>query len=192
MLSIRMKRLGRKGHPTYRVVVQDSRQSPSSGKYVALLGSYDPHTKQSSLVKDKAEFYLKNGAQPSDRVAALFKTEKITLPKWVEKPVKKKKQLRNPDKLRKNRPADSTPADKPAAEEKPEETASAEENNSAADNNTEQTAEAGDKTAQTDTSEKAPEPESEQEGPSDEAKQTDDKDPKQEDSADESPDENKA
>ena len=102
MLSIRMKRLGRKGHPTYSVVVQDSRQSPTSGKYVALLGSYDPHTKQSTLVKDKAEFYLKNGAQPSERVAALFKTEKITLPTWVKQSTKKEKSLRNPDKLRKN------------------------------------------------------------------------------------------
>ena len=109
MLSIRMKRLGRKGHPTYRVVVQDSRQSPTSGKYVALLGSYDPHTKHSTLVKDKAEFYLKHGAQPSERVVSLFKEEKITLPKWVKKPAKKSKSLRNPDKLRRNRPADSPP-----------------------------------------------------------------------------------
>ncbi len=121
MLSIRMKRLGRKGHPTYRVVVQDSRQSPSSGKYVALLGNYDPHTKQSTLVKDKAEFYLKNGAQPSDRVAALFKTEKITLPKWVEKPIKKKRAIRNPDKLRSNRPADAAEDKKSEAVDKPEE-----------------------------------------------------------------------
>lgn len=116
MLSIRMKRLGRKGHPTYRVVVQDSHQSPTSGKYVALLGSYDPHTKQSTLVKDKAEFYLKNGAQPSDRVVALFKDEKISLPKWVKQPAKKSKELKNPDKLRRNRPADAAPAS-PASEE---------------------------------------------------------------------------
>lgn len=126
MLSIRMKRLGRKGHPTYRVVVQDSRQSPSSGKCVALLGSYDPHTKQSTLVKDKAEFYLKNGAQPSDRVASLFKAEKITLPKWVEKPTKKKRSIRNPDKLRKNRPAGATEDKKPEPAEQAEESPASE------------------------------------------------------------------
>ena len=119
MLSIRMKRLGRKGHPTYRVVVQDSRQAPTSGKYIALLGSYDPHTKKSSLIKDKAEFYLKHGAQPSDRVVSLFKTEKITLPKWIKQPTKKEKSLRNPEKLRKNRSEDTPEADKTdaAAEE---------------------------------------------------------------------------
>jgi small subunit ribosomal protein S16 len=81
---------------------------------VALLGSYDPHTKTSTLSKDKAAHYLKNGAQPSDRVIKLFQSEKISLPKWVNKPIKQKKATRNPEKLRKNQPA------KPAAEaEKP-------------------------------------------------------------------------
>ena len=112
MLSIRMKRLGRKGHPTYRVVVQDSRQSPTSGKFIAQLGSYDPHTKQSSLVKEKAEFYLNNGAQPSDRVVALFRAEKITLPSWVKKPSEKKRSIRNAEKLRKNQPKEEPSAEK--------------------------------------------------------------------------------
>ena len=62
MLTIRMQRLGRKGHPTYRVVVQDVRQTPTSGKYVAMLGSYDPHAKTTTLARDKAEFYLSHGA----------------------------------------------------------------------------------------------------------------------------------
>lgn len=104
-----MQRLGRKGRPAYRVVVQDSRWSPASGKYVALLGSYDPHTKQSTLVKDKAEFYLANGAQPSDRVVALFKSERVKLPEWVSETTKKSREIRNPEKLRKNRPAGAEP-----------------------------------------------------------------------------------
>lgn len=58
MLAIRMQRLGRKGYPTYRVVVQDSRQAPTSGKVVAMLGSYNPHTKDSRIDNEKAEFYL--------------------------------------------------------------------------------------------------------------------------------------
>ena len=116
MLAIRMQRMGRKGHPTYRVVVQDSRWTPSSGKFVAMLGSYDPHTKQNSLVKDKAELYLKNGAQPSDRVAKLFSSEGIKLPKWVKVSADKKREIRNPDKLRKNRPAEEAPVEEPAAE----------------------------------------------------------------------------
>lgn len=114
-----MQRLGRKGHPTYRVVVQDSKQAPNSGKYVAMLGSYDPHTKQSTLVKDKAEFYLNNGAQPSDRVISLFKSEKVALPNWVKDPTKHERSIKNPDKLRKNRPAEEAPAEEPTASEEP-------------------------------------------------------------------------
>lgn len=116
MLSIRMQRLGRKGHPVYRIVVQDSRQAPTSGKYVALLGNYDPHTKTANVDKDQAEKYLKNGAQPSDRIVKLFTEEKIKLPNWVKKPTKQERATRNPDKLRKNRPAESAPTEQASAE----------------------------------------------------------------------------
>ena len=122
MLTIRMQRLGRKGHPTFRVVVQDVRQTPTSGKYVALLGSYDPHSKQNTLVKEKAEFYLQNGARPSERVARLFASEGIVLPDWVKQPSKHERPIRNAEKLRRNRPAEEVPAEEPAAEvETPEE-----------------------------------------------------------------------
>ncbi len=121
MLAIRMQRLGRKGHPTYRIVVQDVRQTPSSGKYVALLGSYDPHQKTNTLVKEKAEQYLSNGAQPSDRVARLFKNEGITLPSWVKEPTASTRTIRNSEKLRKNQPKEEAPAEEPAAETDPTE-----------------------------------------------------------------------
>lgn len=105
MLAIRMQRTGRKGLASFRVVVQDSRQSPKSGKFVALLGSYDPHAKTSVLAKNKAEFYLQHGAQPSDRVVSLFKKENVKLPKWVTDKIQKQGEVRNPDKLRKHQPA---------------------------------------------------------------------------------------
>ncbi len=127
MLSIRLQRLGRKGYPVYRVVVQDGRQSPDSGKYIALLGNYNPHTKAINVNKEKAEFYLKNGAQPSERVVGLFKAEKIALPAWVKESVKQDKKLKNPEKLRKNRPAEAeAPAEEAAAEEAPSEEPAAE------------------------------------------------------------------
>jgi small subunit ribosomal protein S16 len=128
-----MQRLGRKGHPTYRLVVQDSRQAPTSGKVVARIGSYDPHTKSVTLVKDKAEHFLNNGAQPTDRVVSLFKKEGIKLPDWVKDPSQRKRDLRNPEKLRKNQPeapaeespaAESAPAEEPATEEVAETTES--------------------------------------------------------------------
>lgn len=114
MLAIRMQRTGRKGHAMFRVVVQDSRRTPTSGKLVASLGSYDPHAKTITLNKEKASFYLEHGAQPSERVASLLKAEGIKLPKWVEVSTKKTGKLRNPEKLRRNRP------DEPASKAAPE------------------------------------------------------------------------
>jgi small subunit ribosomal protein S16 len=113
MLAIRMQRTGRKGHAMFRVVVQDSRLTPTSGKVVALLGSYDPHAKVATLDKEKAATYLHNGAQPSDRVVRLLQAEGVTLPEWVKVSEGKKGSLRNPEKLRKNQPKE----EKPAAEE---------------------------------------------------------------------------
>ncbi len=114
MLAIRMQRTGRKGHANFRVIVQDSHLSPTSGKFVAHLGSYDPHTKVSTLVKEKAAFYLEHGARPSDRVAQLLKKEGVKLPEWVEVSGKKSHAIRHTDKLRRNRPAEAKAAETPA------------------------------------------------------------------------------
>lgn len=104
MLVIRLQRTGRKGHAQFRVVVQDSRRTPTSGKIVAQVGTYNPHNKVAVLDKERAQTYLDNGAQPSDRVVLLFKKEGIKLPKWVTLPVKQDAKIRNPEKLRRNRP----------------------------------------------------------------------------------------
>ena len=121
MLSIRMQRTGRKGHAMFRVVVQESRLTPTSGKVVALLGSYDPHAKTVQLDKEKAATFLNNGAQPSDRVAFLLQKEGIELPKWVKPPVKQEGKIRNPEKLRRNNPVEAPEAEAPAEENAPEE-----------------------------------------------------------------------
>ena len=128
MLTIRMQRTGRKGHAMFRVVVQDSRRTPSSGKIVAQLGHYDPHAKSASVQKDKATFYLEHGAQPSPRVARLLQAEGVTLPKWVKVGVEQKRTTRNPGKLRKNTPAEAvaTAEEAGSATEQPTEEAPAE------------------------------------------------------------------
>jgi small subunit ribosomal protein S16 len=99
-----MQRTGRKGHAQFRVIVQESRLTPTSGRVVALLGSYDPHTKVATLDKEKATTYLSNGAQPSDRVARLLQKEGVTLPSWVTATTVKESKIRHPEKLRRNRP----------------------------------------------------------------------------------------
>ncbi len=102
MLAIRLQRTGRHGHAQYRVVVQDSHQSPKSGKVVARLGSYDPHTKTNTIDTEKAKFYLDHGAQPSDRVVGLLSGEGVKMPSWVSVAEPRKRTTRNPEKLRKN------------------------------------------------------------------------------------------
>lgn len=120
MLVIRMQRTGRKGHAQFRVVVQDSRRTPTSGRVVAALGHYNPHTKETSLNKEKTTQYLNNGAQPSDRVIRLLQAEGVDLPKWVKAPVQKTRSLRNAEKLRKNQPKEAARVSEPAAEVAPE------------------------------------------------------------------------
>lgn len=119
MLVIRMQRTGRTGHAQFRVVVQDSRRTPTSGKIVASLGHFDPHTKQTSIDKEKTAFYLDHGAQPSDRVARLLKSEGVKLPNWVSLESKKKGSIRHPEKLRVNRPPEPAKAEVPAEPEAP-------------------------------------------------------------------------
>jgi small subunit ribosomal protein S16 len=162
MLAIRLQRQGRKGYAAYRFIVQDARRSPSSGRVVARIGHYNPHTKEISLDKDKAKFYLDNGAQPSDSIVRIFKGEKIKIPSWVEAPTKQKRDIKNPEKLRKNRPNDEQkPVEEPPKQEendgkapeepKPEEKPSEEE---AKESNTEEKPES----EETKTKEKTKEP----------------------------------
>jgi small subunit ribosomal protein S16 len=122
MLALRLQRTGRKGHAQYRLVAQDSRRHPSSGKVAAYLGSYDPHAKHATLKLDRVKHYLSVGAQPSERVARLLKGEGVKLPNWVAKPRKLKGTVRHPEKLRRNRPAGAEAVEgKPAEEAKPAE-----------------------------------------------------------------------
>lgn len=127
MLVIRLQRVGRKGHAQFRVVVQDSRRTPTSGKIVAQLGTYDPHAKTTNINAEKASFYLEHGAQPSPRVVVLLKAEKIKLPDWVKGAEKKEGKIRNPEKLRRNQPKEEPVVEEPVveaaeAEEAPAET----------------------------------------------------------------------
>lgn len=105
MLAIRLQRLGRKGYPTYRLAVQESQRHPSSGRVVAYVGSYNPHTKDANIQVELAQKYLDNGAQPTPRVVKLLANAGVTLPKWVKQASSdKQKAIRNTEKLRKNQP----------------------------------------------------------------------------------------
>jgi small subunit ribosomal protein S16 len=124
MLAIRLQRLGRSGYPTYRLAVQESQRHPSSGRVVAYVGSYNPHTKQSTVQVELAQKYLDNGAQPTPRVVKLLSDAGVVLPKWVKQSTPKEKAIRNPEKLRKNQPKEEV-VEEPVEETPAEETTEA-------------------------------------------------------------------
>ena len=123
MLAIRMQRNGRSHYPTYRIVVQEAQRHPLSGRVVAEVGNYNPQTKALTLDKEAVEKYLKNGAQPSSRVAFILKKNGVKLPKWVKLTPEKKVAAKHADKLRKNQPKEEAPVE---ATEAPAEEAPAE------------------------------------------------------------------
>lgn len=74
MLKIRLRRMGAKKAPFYRIVVADSR-SPRDGRCVEEIGTYNPLTDPAEIRvnNEKAQYWMKNGAQPTDTVRALLK-----------------------------------------------------------------------------------------------------------------------
>lgn len=74
MVRIRLRRIGRKKAPVYRIVVADS-QSPRDGKFIEIIGQYAPRQADEGLVvqADRANYWLDVGAQPSDTVRSLLR-----------------------------------------------------------------------------------------------------------------------
>jgi small subunit ribosomal protein S16 len=127
MLAIRLQRVGRAGYPTYRLAVQESQRHPSSGRVVAYVGSYNPHTKDTNVQVEAAQKFLDNGAQPTPRVVKLLAEAGVKLPKWVKTDASEKKSaIRNPDKLRKNQPKEEVAEEAPVEADAPAEEAPAE------------------------------------------------------------------
>lgn len=94
MLKIRMQRVGRINTPAYRIIVVEHTESPKTGNFVDLVGSYNPKSKERKLDEAKIKHWMSVGAQPSDTVhnmlvsAGILNAKKINvLPKFVE-PVK--------------------------------------------------------------------------------------------------------
>ncbi len=74
MVKIRLRRMGAKKAPFYRIVVADSR-SPRDGRCIEEIGTYNPMSEQAAITVDaeKAQNWIKNGAQPTDTVRGLLK-----------------------------------------------------------------------------------------------------------------------
>ena len=121
MLVLRLSRVGRKKYPLYRLVAADSRR-PVTGKVVARLGHYNPHTKETVVDKEQIAKYLENGARPSSSVVKLLKREKIKMPAWAEaqlvvKPEKKQEAVEEANEAA---PAEEAPDEETSGEEEAE------------------------------------------------------------------------
>ncbi len=89
MLKIRLQRKGRRNRPFYRIVVAEKARAVQ-GRFLEIVGHYDPIKKDIVLKKDKIEYYIANGAQPSQTVARLAVKQGMTgLEKFVAKRVTK-------------------------------------------------------------------------------------------------------
>lgn len=125
MLMIRLQRVGRKHEPTFRLVLTDSKNSTKSGKYLEVLGSYDPRKEnkleQFDVVKIKE--HMSKGAKLSDTVHNFLVSKKA-----IEG--KKKNVLPKKTPIKKDAPAEEVkaeaPAQAPVTESTPTETAPAE------------------------------------------------------------------
>ena len=111
MLTIRLVRTGKKNAPSYRVVLIQKTAPPKSGKFLEILGNYNPRLKQVNLKKERIEHWLGQGAQTSDTVHNLLVTHNIIDSPKIKKKFKKKKKAAE-EKVEK-------PEEKP--EEEPEE-----------------------------------------------------------------------
>ena len=78
-VKIRLKRMGAKNNPFFRIVVADSR-SPRDGRFIEEIGYYDPKKLgEVKLDKERAEYWIKNGARPSETARVLLKKQGVTV-----------------------------------------------------------------------------------------------------------------
>ncbi len=103
MLKIRLQRIGRKNDPSFRVVLTDSKNSTKSGKFLELLGTYNPKAsdkkERTSFKNDRIKYWMSQGAKCSDTMHNFLVRDNVIEGKKVnvlpkKKPTQKKKELK--------------------------------------------------------------------------------------------------
>jgi small subunit ribosomal protein S16 len=99
MLKIRLQRIGRKNDPSFRAVLTDSKNSTKSGKFLEIVGTYNPKAGETSFKTDRILYWVSKGAKLSDTMHNFMVHQKViegkkinVLPK--KKPTLKKKELK--------------------------------------------------------------------------------------------------
>lgn len=99
MLKIRLQRIGRKNDPSFRAVLTDSKNSTKSGKFLEILGTYNPKSKEKNFLTDRMKYWMSQGAKCSDTMHNFLVHEKVIEGKKVnvlpkKKPTQKRKELK--------------------------------------------------------------------------------------------------
>ena len=99
MLKIRLQRIGRKNDPAFRAVLTDSKNSAKSGRFLEIVGTYNPKSGMTSFEEERIKYWMGHGAKLSDTMHNFLVSRKIiegkkinVLPK--KKPTKKRKELK--------------------------------------------------------------------------------------------------
>jgi len=120
MLVIRLLRVGKKNQPFFKIVITDKSNPPRGGRFVEEVGTYNPLTKEKTLKKERIQYWLSQGVQPSDTVHNMLVKEGILEGKKIPVHKKaKKKEKESVEASKEEKPAEKK-EDKPK-EEKVEE-----------------------------------------------------------------------
>lgn len=123
MLKIRLQKTGKKNAPSYRIVLCEH-TSPPQGKFIEILGHYNPRLKQKGFKKERIEYWISKGAQASPTVHNLLVDEGIVKGKKVKAWRAKKKKLseaKPAEEAGKKAPKEEIKEEVPIEEPKPEE-----------------------------------------------------------------------
>ena len=99
MLKIRLQRIGRKNDPSFRAVLTDSKNSTKSGRFLEILGTYNPKAGEKKLDADRIKYWMSQGAQCSDTMHNFLVHDKVIIGKKVnvlpkKHPTQKRKELK--------------------------------------------------------------------------------------------------
>lgn len=116
MLKIRLQRVGRKNVPTFRVVLTDSKNSTKSGRFLEVLGSFDPRNDKSKIIQtDRVKYWISKGAQLSGTLHNFLVHTKVIEGKKINVLPKKRPIVKEVEK----KEGETAPAATPAPVETP-------------------------------------------------------------------------
>ena len=87
-VKIRLRRTGKRNAPCHRIVVADGR-SPRDGRFIECIGTYDPRGKDEKIDLERADYWVSQGAQPSETVQAIMNRARAGKPLGHDKPAAK-------------------------------------------------------------------------------------------------------